>query len=262
MSRITRILCTAATALALSTSIASAQSYERAAGYKPDDRVMFDVSAEDWVTTKTAHVSVSVDAAVSASTEGTMRADMMKAVNDVAKGEWRLTAFNRNQDQTGLDHWNALFEARLPETALGGLTDAAKKLSKPGMQLMIANVDFSPTLEENEAVRSGLRVQIYKIANDQLTALNSAMPGRAYRIALVNFTGDEDDMAPMPRVMKGRAAMSMMATAAPMAEASPPPALSMERSQKVSLSARVVFASAPDAKSLLMPNPTPSPMAH
>jgi hypothetical protein len=29
---------------------------------KPDDRVVFDVSAEDWVMTKTAHVTINVEA--------------------------------------------------------------------------------------------------------------------------------------------------------------------------------------------------------
>ena len=49
-------------------------------GMHPDDRVTFDVAAEDWVTTKTAHVAVTIEAAVNASTAGTMREEMVKAV--------------------------------------------------------------------------------------------------------------------------------------------------------------------------------------
>ncbi|MDX2028376.1 MAG: hypothetical protein SFW62_07050 [Alphaproteobacteria bacterium] len=210
---------------------------------RPDDRLVFDLSAEDWVMTKTARVMVNVEAAVSGSTAGNMRADMIKAVNDLIKAEWRLTAFNRSEDQTGMERWSASFEARVPESQLNGLADNVKKASKAGMQLSVGNVDFSPTLEEMEAARAGLRTQIYKQANEQLAATNAAMPGRGYRIALVNFTGD-DVGVPMPRVMKGRAAeMNMMMAAAP---ASPPP--SMERAEKVTLTARVVFAAFPDGK--------------
>lgn len=235
-----RFLILALATLVLFTSSVRAEEMPR-----PDDRVIFDVSGEDWVMTKTAHVGVNVEAAVSDKNAGTMRADMIKAVNDLAKGDWRLTNFNRSQDQTGLERWSATFEARLPENQLNGLSDGAKKLSKAGMQLSIGEVDFSPTLEEMEAARSTLRTKLYKEANDQLAVLNTSLPGRSYRIALINFTSnmDEPGQMPMPKVLRGQANM-MMATAA-MAPAAPP----MERAEKITLAARVVFAALPDSKS-------------
>ncbi len=221
---------------------------------RPDDRVIFDLSGEDWVMTKTARVTVNVEAAVSDKNVGTMRSDMVKAVNDIAKGDWRLISFNRSQDQTGLERWSALFESRLPENLLNGLNDAAKKLSKAGMQLSISNVDFTPTLEEMETARGSLRTQIYKSANEQLTALNNAMPGRNYRIAMINFTGsgDEQGVVPMPKVVRGQ--MNMMMAAAPTASestATPP----MERAEKITLNAHIVLAAMPENKSV----PTPAP---
>jgi len=217
----------------------------RAEGFKPDDRVEFDVSAEDWVTTKSAHVTASVEAAVSANAAATMRAEMMKAIGELAKGDWRLTSFNRNQDQTGLEHWSAIFEARLPESDLGPLNDNAKKLSKPGMQLSVIGIDFTPTLEEMETARGALRQQIYKIANDQLNSLNATLPGRGYRIALINFTTSEDEATPMPRLLKGRAAAPGIAMAMGPEAA---PAAPIERSEKVTLEARIVLATTPDLK--------------
>lgn len=205
---------------------------------RPDDRVVFDLSAEDWVTTKTARVTVHVDAAVNGAASGTMRADMQKAVEAMAQGEWRLTQFNRGQDQTGLERWNADFEARLAENLLGGLGDNAKKQSKAGMQLSVQNIDFSPTLDETEAVRSSLRAQIYKKAADQLTALNSALPGRAYRIADIDFSSDY--VAVVPQMMHARGlAMSAMAPA-PASDAAP-----MERSEKMRVMAHVTLAALP-----------------
>lgn len=204
---------------------------------KQDDRVMFDIAAEDWVTTKTAHVSVAVEAAVSGANAGSARTEMMKGVGEIASAEWRLTSFNRNQDQAGLEHWSAIFEARLPETSLNGLNDSAKKISKAGLQFSVASIDFSPTLAEMEAVRGGLRGQIYKAAADQLAVLNGALPGRNYRIAMIDFGGD-GGMRPMPRVIKG--GPMMMATAS----ASDSDSAAVERAEKIMLTARIVFATA------------------
>ena len=209
---------------------------------KPDDRVVFDISAEDWVTTKTARVTAHVEAAVSGGNAGSMRADMMKAVDDLAKADWRLVSFNRGQDQTGLERWSASFEARLTENDLGGLADKAKRLSKAGMQLGVASIDFSPTLDETEAARAAVRAHIYKSANDQLAALNAAMPGRGYRISSINFTGDSG----ANYAARNGFAVSM-AAADSSAQAAPAP---MERSEKVTLTARITLAAnpAPEAK--------------
>jgi uncharacterized protein YggE len=220
-----------------------------------DDRITFDLSAEDWVTTKTAHVIITVEAAVSGNNAGSMRADMAKAVNDLAKSDWRLTSFNRSQDQTGLERWSANFETRLPENQLNGLGDTAKKASKAGMQLTVNDIDFSPTIAEMEAARAAVRTQIYKDANDQLAALNAAMPGRTYRISWINFGGD-DGASPLPHVMRGPVAMGMMmkSNASADAAASQP----MERAEKVTLTAHVVYAAIPP----LSPAPPPSEPKH
>lgn len=210
---------------------------------KPDDRVIFDLSAEDWVSTKTARVTISVEAAVTSNTAGTMRATMTKAVNDVVKAEWRLVSFNRDQDNAGMERWSAEFEARVPETDLSGLHENAKKLSKAGMQLSISNIDFSPTLDEMQTAYNQLRTKIYKMANEQLSVLNTALPGRTYRIALINFTSFNDiSTSPptMPTVTRGFAEAGIALKASSPMPAVPAP--SMERSEKINLTARVVLA--------------------
>jgi hypothetical protein len=206
---------------------------------KPDDSVVISLAAEDWVTTKSARVIVGVEAAVTAQTAGNARADMQKAVNDIAKSDWRLTSFNRSQDQTGLERWSAQFEARLAEPQLGGLNDAAKKASKPGMQLTVYTIDFSPTLEERQAAQNALRTQIYKMANDQLTALNTALPGRNYRIAVIDFgnAGTPTAMFKNDEMLRG-----MAPGAAPMLAETSSGDAAMERAEKASISARVIFA--------------------
>ena len=106
------------------------------------------------------------------------------------------------------------------------------------MQIYVANIDFTPTLAEFQATKANLRSQILKSINDQLVALNGAMAGRTYRVALVNFT-NSDEQAQM--VMQ-KAAMPMMAMASVGSDASSQP---MERNEKIVLTAHVVFATNP-----------------
>ena len=215
---------------------------------KPDDRVIFDVSAEDWVNTKTARVTVSVEASVGGNTAGTMRAAMAKAVNDLVKADWRLVSFNRDQDPSAMERWSAEYEARVQETDLSGLYENAKKLSKAGMQLSVSSIDFSPTLDEMQSAYGQLRAKIYKMAGEQLAALNASLPGRPYRIALINFTGDNEVVMPrpMPQVMRGmpEGGISLKGNNVASSVAAMP---TMERSEKITLTARVVFAVNPPA---------------
>jgi uncharacterized protein YggE len=162
---------------------------------------------------------------------------MIKAVNDIAKADWRLTSFNRSQDSTGLERWSAMFEARLPENELNGLNDNAKKVSKAGMQVTLGDINFTPTLAEMEAARSALRTQVYKNVSDQLAALNAALPGRGYRIGVINFATSEEEPRPMPHVVRGMLAMANAPESAPQ-----PP---MERAEKITMTARVVLAALP-----------------
>jgi len=205
---------------------------------KPDDTVSYQLSAEDWVTTKTAHVTLNVEAAVNTSDAGDMRADMTKAVNEAARGEWRVTSFNRSQDQTGMERWSVAYDARLPESDLNGLADAVKKASKSGMQITVSDIDFTPTLAETEAGRAALRARLLKEAQDQLASLNSTLPDRSYRIAHISF--ENEGVTPQPRPFVGHPMMAM-------AKASPPTDDPQEHAQKLTLNAHVIYAAVPPA---------------
>jgi hypothetical protein len=210
-------------------------------GYKPDDQVVFELSAEGWATTATARVTVTVDAAGAGNAAGAMRDAMQKAVAALVKTDWRLINFTRSQDQTGLERWNASFEARVPENQLDGIHDAAKKLSKAGMQLTVADIAFDPTLAEIETVKAKLRADLYKQINDQLTTLNTAFPGRQYRVGTVNFTGGMMPMPPRPMLMKATMAVATMAGGASGSSDDE----AMERAQKIVQNVQVVFAALP-----------------
>lgn len=239
----TRRVLACALVAALTACCSCAQAMEKN-GHQ--DTVTFTLSTEDWVTAKTARVIIGVEAAVSGAAAGSARGDMLKAVENVAKSDWKLTGFSRAQDQTGLERWSASFEARLPENALGGLHEAAKKAGKAGMQLSVNAIDFSPTLDETESARAVLRAKLYKSAAEQLTALNAALPNRDYRIAEITFldTGNAQPYA-QNEIVTTRQRMVAMPSDATMSPVPVGAPKAMERSEKISVSAMVVMASLP-----------------
>lgn len=203
------------------------------------DSVSLNLSAEEWVKTETALVTLVVDIAGNGN-GGTVRADVLKAVAGIAdRAEWRIVAMNPQSDSAGLERWQAQLQARLPESQLAALGDRAKKASKPGLQVRVDNIAFDPTLAETEATRGALRDQIYAQVNAELKRLNAAFPGRTYRVGKIEFS----DMQNVT-VSAYRAAKSEMAMAAPQAMADAMPGVQ----DKLVMSARItlsVFAPQP-----------------
>jgi hypothetical protein len=199
------------------------------------DQVVLDLTAEDWVGTETARVTVSTDAAATGTDAGTQRADLLKAIDGLAPdAEWRIVSFDRSTDQAGLERWRAVAEARLAENALGGLADKARQASRPGLQLRIASIEFTPTLGETEAVRGRLRAEIYGKAASELKALEQSFPGRKFRMGNIDFV----DQPPMAYARKTREDMQQ-----PMAMAAAPAQDgSVNVSEKLVMRARVILS--------------------
>ena len=155
---------------------------------KPD-RVVLTLSAEDWVETNDALVRVSLAAAFSGDRTATLRADMLKVLGELAADvDWRITRFVQGAGKAGLENWRVQAEARINESALGGLRDRARGLSRPGLQMVIAGTDFSPTLAEREKVAGTLRERIYRMVNVEAARLARAFAGRTFRLHLIDFT--------------------------------------------------------------------------
>jgi len=198
------------------------------------DQVVLDLTAEDWVGTETARVTVSADAAATGADAGSQRADLLKAVDGLAPdADWRVVGFDRSTDQAGLERWRAVAEARLAETALGGLADKARQASRPGLQLRVASIEFTPTLGETEAARARLRAEIYGKAASELKALEQSFPGRKFRMGNIDFV----DQPPMANARKAREDMPSMAMTAAPAHESP-----VNVSEKLVIRARVVLS--------------------
>jgi len=156
---------------------------------KPD-RVVLTLSAEDWVDTSDALVSVSIAAAFSGDRTTSLRADMLKVLGELAADvDWRITRFVQGAGKAGLENWRVRAEARINESGLGGLRDRARRLSKPGLQLVIAGTNFSPTRAEREKVAGHLRERIYTMVAAEAERLSRAFTGKTFRLHLIDFTG-------------------------------------------------------------------------
>ncbi|MEO3432401.1 hypothetical protein [Inquilinus sp. CAU 1745] len=200
------------------------------------DQVVLSLSAEDWVEAEKARVIVAVDAALPGSDAASVRTEMLAALDQLAAdAEWRFLSFDRFQDESGLERWRARAEARLPETALGGIADRAEDASRPGLQVRVENTDFSPTLAEIEAVEADLRTELYERASEELDRLNQVFPDRDYRVASIDFLNQGY------HPMMDRRQPMMAASRAEMAPAPEPYGGGLSVSQKLTLTAQIVL---------------------
>ncbi|MFM2044639.1 MAG: hypothetical protein RLY86_3215 [Pseudomonadota bacterium] len=162
------------------------------------DSISLTLSAEEWVTTATARVTLIVDAAGTGGGAGDLRADIVKAAAAVSpQGDWRMVALDRQPDDAGLERWQAVLEARLPEAQLAGLEEKTRKASRPGQQIRVGGIAFDPTLAEVEAVKSTLRGRIYEQVTAELKRLVAVFPDRTFRVGNISFMDAE--MVPAPR---------------------------------------------------------------
>lgn len=198
------------------------------------DEIVLHLTAEGWVETKTARVVAVADVAIAAENRNAVRDRMMASLKKLSPdAEWRIGEFVRTEDSAGLERWRVSAEARLPESALGGLDERAKSLSQPGLQLRIQAVQFTPTLEEREAALALLRNQLYEKAKEEAARVAKLWPERNFRVARINV--GEAGRRPMAR----RAEQTMAAMPAPAAEANAGDAVAV--AQKLVLRALVTL---------------------
>jgi hypothetical protein len=195
--------------------------------------VTLSLHAEQWLTTKSAVVNVSINASVADQGIEKVRSNVMQKLQQIAgKGEWHIVSFNRQQDQSGLESIQMSAQARLEQADLTGLRDKAKSISKAGETYRIDNIEFTPSEDEIRAANTALRAHIYQQAKAEIDTLNTQYPTQKYSLHKIDFL-----MLPTPQPMMARN-MMYEAKAASVA-ASPPLAVG----NKAELTATVEIAS-------------------
>lgn len=161
------------------------------------NRVSFRLNAEQWVTTKTALVTIGVNAGVSDIGVEKIQDEVLDKLSKISdQGTWHIVSLDRSQDQSGLEKIQISAQARLPSSALAGLRDKAKAISKPGETFTLDNLQFTPSEDEFRAANATLRSNIYQQAKDELDRLNKAYPSQKYYIHSIDFVAPL--MPPMP----------------------------------------------------------------
>jgi hypothetical protein len=203
------------------------------------NQVSLQFSAEQWVTTKSALVTVAVNASVNDSGLEKIQNEVLTKLNDISnQGEWHIVSFDRNQDQSGLERVQILAQVRLDSAHLSGLRDKAKSISKPGETFTIDNVEFSPSADELRVTNTALRNDIYQQIKAELADLSKLYPEDKYYLHNVSFL---TDMSVQPvSAYKVNAMVSTTASPQPMR------ANTISVGAKLKITANVILATAPN----------------
>jgi hypothetical protein len=211
------------------------------------NKVTTRFSAEQYVATKTALVTVSINAGVNDAGLQTIQDEVLKKLNDLSnKGEWHIISFDRSLDQSGLEKVVMQGQARLPSSALSNLRDKAKSMSKPGETFTLDNVEFTPSEQELRDANTTLRGQIYQQAKDEIDRLDKAYPDQKFYMHEVSFL---NSMVPGP--MMPMQAMAMVKMGNNNSDAGN----SLAVGNKLIINATVMLAAIPDAAAKLATHP-------
>lgn len=208
-----RFMTPVAVLFAAAVSAAPAAAHD---AMRPYDEVVVQLSAEGWVDTGSARVVAVVRKVLSGEQAGNTGERVPEALHELApEAEWHVVRFDRSRDESGLERWRITAEARLPEEKLSGIYDRARSVSQPGQQVEIADIDFSPTLDEREATTARLRQEIYTQAQAEARRVAEAFPQADYRVTRVDFLAGGPVPQPyaMDKMMRAQAAPMAMESA-------------------------------------------------
>lgn len=179
------------------------------------DKISFQMSAKQWVTTQSALLTVNINATLTNADLVKTRADMMDRLTKIAKGEWHITNFQRSQDSSGLEKLYANAEARIGQAQLTQVYENAKSVSKPGANYSIGQIEFKPSLEETESVRTQIRNSLYKQINGEIQRINQNYPNQKYSLSNLVFLEGQQAVQPRPYQARELKTMALAAAAAP-----------------------------------------------
>ncbi len=192
------------------------------------NKVILNLQVAGWVKTKTARVTIGVDATLGKSGLADIQQKVSSNLRTLnATGQWHITQFSRRKTQSGLEQVHVEAQARLQQSELTSLRGQAKKLSRPGMTYRVVNIAYTPSLVERNRLQQKLREEIYGKAREELIALNKIYSDESFSLHEINFV-------PMP--IMPSATTRLMAAKVTANNTLP-------SSQEMILSARVVLAS-------------------
>lgn len=197
------------------------------------NKVILPLQAETWITTNTALVSITVNAALNDQGMEQIQTQVLLKLKQIAGVDWHITSFDRQQDKSGLENVQIAAQVRLQQTALADLRSKAKKLSVPGETYTVELVQFTPSEDEIRAANTKLRTDIYQQARAEVANLNTIYPDAKFYLNQINFIPQMDAM---PRMQAAVYTNKMAAETT---------AAIMSVGNKANLNAEVIIASLP-----------------
>lgn len=177
------------------------------------DKIHFELSSKQWVSTQKALVSVSINATLSDADLVKARADIMNRLNKIVKGDWQLISFDRSQDNSGLEKLVVQAQTRVEQSALTNLYQQAKSVSIPGAKYEISGIEFKPGIEEKQEVKAKIREQLYQKINEEIARINKIYTKQNYTVNQIIFIEGEQPL--QPRAYQAKT-LNAMAAAAPL----------------------------------------------
>lgn len=200
------------------------------------NKVNFQLNAEQWVTTQTAKVFVTVNATVNDAGIDNIQKTVLTKLNQLSnKSEWHIVSFTRMKDKSGLESVQIQAEARLPQSDLGALRTKAKSLTRPGETFSVSDIQFTPSEEEIRSAEVVLRNDIYQQAKKELDTVNKHYPTQKFYIHAIDFSSSPGVMPMTAKAMLRSAGGSMDMMVQP-----------LNVGNKMTLYAQVTLAAMPD----------------
>lgn len=196
------------------------------------NQISMQLQEEGWVASKTAQVTVSIQAATSKDNSAKVIETITAKLKSIVKNAdtWRLVDLSTEKNSAGLLAISAKMSSRLNNDQLAQLQQAIDTLNKAGEQYKIENIDYQPQLSEIAAENTRLRALVYRDVLEQQKAINAAFVGANYQLQTLSFDSAYTAASRPVLMYAGNAARQAGPSATPF-------------SQQLILSANVTFSS-------------------
>lgn len=149
--------------------------------------ISYQTTVYQTLKTEDAKVTVQVNGTSTESDTAKLRAQIMQRLNSIAKADWQIVSFQSSTDSSGLEQIKMTAQVRLLGNALNNLHRRASQLSKAGLKITIANIDYSPSQKTLQQAYSKLRMDIYNAANAEVERLDKVYQNRKYVVKNIRF---------------------------------------------------------------------------
>lgn len=199
------------------------------------DQITLQLQEEGWVTSKTALVTVGIQAATAKKDSSQLIQQITEKLKHVISdtSAWKIVALSTEKNSAGLISVAATMSARLTHDQLTQLQGAIDQLNTAGEQFTVQNIDYQPQAAEIAEEKTHLRQSIYRDALEQQTVMNNIFSGATYRVQTLSFNEPYMGMHTPQVVMLGAVGGARSATESEQATT---------YSQQVTLTANVTFS--------------------